>query len=144
MGFSIKAAWNYKCPRCRQGDIFIKPLNLKNPLEMPEACKYCGQKTEPEIGFYYGAMMISYGISSWLFLGIVLSLVFYFDWSVGNAMIVVIILCIFSYLKLIRFSRSLWLHMMEKHEPKTQTRVEQEIALDNSKSKAWKPRTLKT
>lgn len=140
MGFSLKAAWNYKCPRCRQGDIFVKPLNLKDPLDMPESCKYCGQKTEPEIGFYYGAMMVSYGISVWIFLAIVLFLVFYFDWAVSNAMLVVIALCVVTYLRLIRFSRSLWLHLMEKHKPDIQAKVEKEIEEANQKAQQWTPK----
>jgi uncharacterized protein (DUF983 family) len=143
MGFSMKAAWNYKCPRCRQGDIFIKPLNLKNPLAMPEKCQYCGQKTEPEIGFYYGAMMVSYAISSWLFLGIVLFLVFYYKWTVESAMLVVIALAVVTYLWLLRYSRSLWLHLMEKHKPEVEERVKLEIANKTVEQKEWKPRISK-
>lgn len=142
MGFSIKAAWNYKCPKCRQGDIFVKPINLKDPLNMPDDCPHCGQKTEPEIGFYYGAMMVSYGLSVWIFLAIVLVLVFYFEWTVESAMFVVIVFCAATYLKLIRFSRSLWLHMMEKHDPKIQESVENKIALAQTKPKTWTPRIL--
>lgn len=140
MGFSIKAAWNYKCPKCRQSDIFIKPINLKDPLNMPDSCVHCNQKTEPEIGFYYGAMMVSYGISVWSFLAIVLTLVFYFEWTVESAMVVVIFFCAVTYLKLIRFSRSLWLHMMEKHDPITQTRIEAKLKQIKPKVEDWKPR----
>ena len=31
---------------------------------MPEACSVCGQAYEPEVGFYWGAMYISYGFST--------------------------------------------------------------------------------
>jgi len=140
MGFSIKACWNYKCPRCRQGDIFEKPLQLNNPLAMPKRCTYCNQLTEPEIGFYYGAMMVSYGISAWLFLGIVLILVFYFDWSVNQAMVVVIILAIVTYLKLLRFSRSMWLHLMVKHSPEEEKKAILASKTTPLESKEWKPR----
>lgn len=140
MGFSIKACWNYKCPRCRQGDIFVRPLQLNNPLAMPKRCAYCNQLTEPEIGFYYGAMMVSYAISAWLFLGIVLILVFYFDWSVNQAMLVVIFLAIISYLKLLRFSRSMWLHLMVKHSPEEEKKSIMASKEVNSKSEEWKPR----
>ncbi len=139
MGFSWKAAWNYKCPRCRQGDIFTKPLNLKDPLSMPERCRYCGQRTEPEIGFYYGAMMVSYGLSVWLFLGIVLTLVFYFKWEVESAMVVVIVFAIVTYLKLLRFSRSIWLHFNEKHKPDVEEKVKLELANNEVSAEQWKP-----
>jgi len=143
MGFSIKACWNYKCPRCRQGDIFTKPLQLTDPLAMPKRCEYCKQLTEPEIGFYYGAMMVSYGISAWLFLAIVLILVFYFDWSVNQAMMVVIVLAIVSYLKLLRFSRSMWLHLMVKHNPAAEQESLRIAKQVQTKQKEWTPRIQK-
>ncbi len=110
---------------------------------MPEKCQYCGQKTEPEIGFYYGAMMVSYAISSWLFLGIVLFLVFYYKWTVESAMLVVIALAVVTYLWLLRYSRSLWLHLMEKHKPEVEERVKLEIANKTVEQKEWKPRISK-
>lgn len=144
MGFSLKASWNYKCPRCRQGDIFIKPLQLSKPLDMPERCPYCEQLTEPEIGFYYGAMMVSYAISAWLFLGIVLILVFYFDWSVNSAMLVVIVLTIITYLRMLRFSRSLWLHLMVRHSPEEEQKQVLAIKKEYPVKQEWKPRKHKT
>ncbi len=144
MGFSLKASWNYKCPRCRQGDIFTKPLVLSKPLDMPKRCSFCNQLTEPEIGFYYGAMMVSYGISSWTFLAIVLVLVFYFDWTVNSAMFVVIALALVTYLWLLRYSRSLWLHLMVKHSPEEEQK--QLLKRDEEPSvtkEEWKPRIKK-
>jgi len=143
MGFSLKASWNYKCPRCRQGDIFVKPLQLSNPLNMPENCAYCNQPTEPEIGFYYGAMMVSYAISAWLFLIIVLVLVFYFDWSVNSAMFVIIFLMAVCYLRLLRYSRSLWLHLMVRHSPEEEQRQLANIKQQSGLKKDWKPRLKK-
>lgn len=118
MAFSFKHMWNYKCPKCRQGDIFVKPLDLKNPLNMPKKCAVCGQPTEPEPGFYYGAMFLSYIIGGWTVLLPTLALVFYFKWSVGAAMTFTIFLALIIYLKLLRGARSLWLHMTVKYDPK--------------------------
>lgn len=54
-----------RCPRCRQGALFTHPaLNLGKFDEMPVACPVCGQAYEPEVGFYWGAMYISYGFST--------------------------------------------------------------------------------
>jgi len=143
MGFSIKACWNYKCPKCRQGDIFNKPLQLTDPLAMPKRCQYCNQLMEPEIGFYYGAMMVSYAISAWLFLAIVLILVFYFDWSVNQAMIVVIVLAIVTYLWLLRFSRSMWLHLMVRHDPELEAKSILAVKDSTNNHEEWKPRVKK-
>ena len=60
-----------KCPRCQEGDLFIKPFEFTKPLNMPERCPVCHQKFEPEPGFYYGAMFLSYIFSAFFFLGIV-------------------------------------------------------------------------
>lgn len=141
MGFSFKAMWNNKCPRCRQGDIFVKPLVLSNPLNMPHSCEHCGQLTEPEPGFYYGAMFISYIASVFFLLIPTLILVFYFKWSVESAMGFTIFLGVITYLKFLRGSRSAWFHMMVKHNPKVEKEVKFKIASSNNKD--WKPNLSK-
>lgn len=131
MGFSIKHMWKYKCPRCRQGDIFVKPLVITKPLEMPDQCEYCGQPTQPEPGFYFGAMFLSYIFSGWYILLPTLLLVFYFKWSLNAAMGAVILLGALSYLTILRCARSLWFHLMIKHDPQ----IEQDV-LTKMKQKA--------
>ncbi|UOG73843.1 DUF983 domain-containing protein [Hymenobacter tibetensis] len=39
-------------------------FNLRRFDEMYEDCVACGQYYEPEVGFYWGAMYISYGFST--------------------------------------------------------------------------------
>ena len=142
MGFSFKAVWNYKCPRCRQGPIFTEPLNMMSPLSMPARCEYCGQKTEPETGFYFGAMMVSYGISAVLFLSIAFILVFYFKWSVEKTMVLIVFLAVLLWIWLMRYSRSMWLHFNVKHNPAEQEKQENSRTEKpkNTQSKQWKPR----
>ncbi|WP_310397119.1 DUF983 domain-containing protein [Hymenobacter sp.] len=54
-----------RCPRCHEGKLFShSALNLRQFDEMPVACPVCGQAFEPEVGFYWGAMYISYGFST--------------------------------------------------------------------------------
>lgn len=112
----LKSIWNYKCPRCRKGDMFIKPFDIKKPLDMPKACAHCAQVMEPEPGFYYGAMFLSYIISGFMFLIPGLTLIFLFKWTVNQAMLLVLVIAILSFLKLLRGSRALWLHLMIKYE----------------------------
>lgn len=114
----IKSAWNYYCPRCREGKIFTEPLVISDPLNMPEECSVCGQKTNPEPGFYYGSMFLSYIMSGFLLLGSALLLVFYFEWSANQAMVFVIFLAAVMYLKILRVSRSIWIHTVVKYNPK--------------------------
>lgn len=54
-----------KCPRCHRGPLFKhSAFNLRRFDEMYEDCVACGQYYEPEVGFYRGAMYISYGFST--------------------------------------------------------------------------------
>lgn len=58
------ALLNLKCPRCHRGHLFkYSALSLTKFDDMYEACPECGQHYEPEVGFYWGAMYISYGFS---------------------------------------------------------------------------------
>jgi len=123
MAFSIKAMWNNKCPRCRQGNIFKEPLDFGKPLEMETTCNYCGQKTEPEPGFYYGAMFLSFGIECLVFLPGVLIAVLVYGWSIFGAMSIMLFLFAVSFLKILRGSRSLWLHMIVKHRPDIESKI---------------------
>lgn len=117
MSFSFKSMWKYKCPRCRQGDLFIKPLKLSDPLAMPKQCQHCGQKTEPEPGFYFGAMYISYIFMSGFILVPTLLLVFLLGWSVEGAMVFAIALMAVSYFRFARGARAFYIHMVIKFDP---------------------------
>jgi len=113
---NFTAMWNNKCPRCRKGNIFVKPLDVLNPLEMPEKCTMCGQATEPEPGFYYGAMFISYAIASFILLPTTLILLFHFKLSLTTTFIIMGIIMVVMFLKLLRGSRSLYFHLMVKYD----------------------------
>lgn len=115
----FKSAWNYYCPRCREGKIFTEPLVLSEPLNMPEKCSVCGQRTNPEPGFYYGSMFLSYILSGFLLLGTALLLVFYFGWTANQAMLFVLFLAAVIYLKILRVSRSIWIHAVVKYDSKS-------------------------
>jgi hypothetical protein len=56
---------NNKCPRCHEGIFFEdnNPYHLKKFDKMNLHCSVCDEQFEPEIGFYYGAMYVSYGLT---------------------------------------------------------------------------------
>ncbi|MFK7933730.1 MAG: DUF983 domain-containing protein [Saprospiraceae bacterium] len=114
--FSWKAMWNYKCPRCKEGDLFVQPLKLSNPGNMHERCPDCDLNFEPEPGFYFGALIISYGLSSWMLLVPTLVLVLIYDWSVNAGMAFAIGLAALTYLTILRVSRSLYLHASMRYD----------------------------
>ncbi len=113
----IASTFKYKCPRCRKGDLFTKPFNISKPLDMPKRCVHCEQKTEPEPGFYFGAMFLSYLLTAFPLLAIGLGLGFAFDWSMGGIIWALLFVAALTFVKVLRFSRSLWIHLMVKYEP---------------------------
>jgi uncharacterized protein (DUF983 family) len=64
-GSVVGAMLAQKCPRCHRGLLFRhSALHLTKFDAMYESCAVCGQHYEPEVGFYWGAMYISYGFST--------------------------------------------------------------------------------
>ncbi|MFO0436645.1 MAG: DUF983 domain-containing protein, partial [Sphingobacteriaceae bacterium] len=55
-----------KCPRCHQGDVFTEknPYKLNKVFSMHETCSHCQLKYEKEPSFFYGAMYVSYALTS--------------------------------------------------------------------------------
>lgn len=112
----LNSAWSYKCPRCRQGDIFTKPFQFSKPLDMPDTCAVCGQKTMPEPGFYYGSMYISYIVTGFLYIAIVVGLIVAFGMSVEKAFVILLVFVALTYFKTARLARSFWIHIMVKYD----------------------------
>jgi uncharacterized protein (DUF983 family) len=70
-----KAMLEQRCPRCREGKLFSEPAyGSINFYKMKAQCEVCEQVFDPEPGFYFGAMYISYAflvaisVTSWVFL----------------------------------------------------------------------------
>lgn len=54
---------NFKCPVCHEGEFFqAHPYVLSKVGDLHANCPVCGVKYEKEIGFYTGAMYVSYAI----------------------------------------------------------------------------------
>lgn len=67
---SGSAQWQGKCPRCRKGDVFLHSgWQLNKFSAMNSACPHCNASFEPEPGFYFGAMFVSYAVNVVLFIG---------------------------------------------------------------------------
>ncbi len=61
---NFDAFLKFKCPKCRRGKMFTHSVfNLRKFQEMNSRCPVCQVNFEPETGFYWGAMYISYAIS---------------------------------------------------------------------------------
>jgi uncharacterized protein (DUF983 family) len=113
------AILSMKCPRCYEGDLFINhsPFPLSQLHKMPDHCKACGLKFNPEPGFYTGAMYVSYAINIGLFI------MSFFVLYIGLKMDVVSFLLIYGISLLLlspflfRYSRTLFLYLFYDYKP---------------------------
>ena len=81
-GTAISALWQGKCPRCRKGKVFTYPLRRITRFSvMNPTCSHCNASFEPEPGFYFGAMFVSYAFNVALFIVCWILLYFLFDVS---------------------------------------------------------------
>ena len=64
-----------KCARCHKGKVFENnnPYSVRNGLTIKTQCSECGLKYEKEPGFFYGALYVSYALSSGIFIVLYLS-----------------------------------------------------------------------
>ena len=114
----ISAVWHHKCPRCRVGDLFeTSSFSFSKPFEMYPGCNKCGQTYYPEPGFYYGAMFMSYIITSFFSLGVVGFAMLVLDWSVEAAFGLLIGILAICYVWFFRTARSAWINITVKYDP---------------------------
>ena len=112
-----------KCPRCREGALFINPnpYVLRMTMHMPENCPVCGQKFELQTGFYFGTGYVSYGITIilsaltlvlwWFTIGIGIKDNRIWWWLLSNAALLVLLQ---PYLQ--RLARSIWIAIFVKYD----------------------------
>lgn len=113
----VSSIWNYKCPRCRKGDLYVQPFMMSAPLSMHEKCSHCGQRFEPEPGYYFGAMFISYIRTAWTCLAIVGFCMLVLGWSVNASFALLIFVCAVSYFWVARISRAMYIHLDVRFDP---------------------------
>jgi uncharacterized protein (DUF983 family) len=94
-----------RCPRCRQGAIFQRWMT------MHASCASCGLVYEREIGYFTGAMVISYGLSIVFYLGIYLFLTQAAGQSIGPLLLLEMLVLYLPLVPLVfRYSRILWIY----------------------------------
>ncbi|MFY0625160.1 MAG: DUF983 domain-containing protein [Reichenbachiella sp.] len=101
------------CPKCRKGRMF-NGIQLKKwfSSEMYDQCPKCNQTFEPEPGFYYGAMIVSYAFSVAItFCCVFILFVFFQDPHLWVYTVVVISAVLFMWPFMFRYSRSIFLHL---------------------------------
>jgi len=58
------ALLDLRCPRCHEGKLFsTSAFNVTRFAQMPAQCPICAQSFEPEPGFYFGSMYITFAFN---------------------------------------------------------------------------------
>jgi uncharacterized protein (DUF983 family) len=118
-----------KCPRCREGYLFESKnayaLKQSRYIKMHDHCPTCGQRTEIEVGFYYGTSYVSYALTVaysvatfvawWILFGFSIEDNSIFYWLTVNSVSLLLMQPLFM-----RLSRTLWLSWFVKYDPEWQ------------------------
>ncbi|PKP11162.1 MAG: DUF983 domain-containing protein [Bacteroidetes bacterium HGW-Bacteroidetes-3] len=110
-----------KCPRCHEGD-FMKEKNmfkLNKAFQMNDHCSVCGLKYMMEPSFFYGAMYVNYGLTVGISIVTFLIAVLFFNLSLVESFIPIVIALILTAPVSIRFSRIIWINLFVKYKPKS-------------------------
>jgi uncharacterized protein (DUF983 family) len=107
-----------KCPRCHSHDLFETPTySFRNFFGMPDNCPKCGQKFSLEVGFYFGAMYVSYGVCVAYGVALFVALtVLYPSFSLHFYMISLLITLIMLWPAIFRFSRAIWINFFVDYD----------------------------
>lgn len=105
-----------RCPQCREGEIFTDDvLNLKKMSSVHKNCPNCNLRYEKEPGNFYGAMYISYGFSTGLFLVTAFILYFFFsDPPLNVYLFSIIVVALLLFPLNFRYSRVIFLYLIWK------------------------------
>ena len=134
-GSKLNSVFKMKCPRCQEGDFFIShPYSLKNVGKTHKHCPSCGLKYEKEIGFYYGAMYVSYALGVGLFVACWASFNLFFpNANVFTQIAVISGLSIVLSPYLYALSKIIWANLFFSYDPDAikNFKVSKELKMDN-------------
>ena len=117
-GSKLYSVWHNKCPRCQEGDFFVKPagFRFKDNLKTHENCSNCGLKYMIEPSFFYGAIYVSYAITVAMAAAVfVISQLF--DLSLVASLISILVVLILANPFVMRVSRLLYINMFIGFKP---------------------------
>lgn len=107
-----------KCPRCQEGDFFVKPagFRFKDNLKTHENCSNCGLKYMIEPSFFYGAMYVSYAITVAMAVAVFV-ICQLLDLSLVTSLISILVALILANPFVMRVSRLLYINMFIHFKP---------------------------
>ena len=119
----LQHALHNRCPRCYHGPLFkANPYVLRRIGQMPKTCPACELVYEPEPGFFFGALIVSYALAApsclLYFLLLNMGMRIPFDMALGMVAVTQLLLAPF----LFHFSRSVWIYFHVNYDPEAAAR----------------------
>jgi uncharacterized protein (DUF983 family) len=120
----LQSIFQGKCPKCLEGVLFLdsNPYHLRNMGKMHPNCPVCGEATEPEPNFYYGAMYVSYAYTVALFVATYLLAAVIFGLGMWPTIGILTGLLVMLGPYLFRLSRITYLNFFVHYDPAAATR----------------------
>lgn len=117
-GAKLYSIARFKCPRCHEGNLFTvkNPYRLKYLDKMPHYCLVCGEDLQREVGFYYGAMMISHGTTTLIAVIVHVTVFHFYGWNLTPNIIAMLFFIIGLFPIVFRSSRAIWINFFSKYD----------------------------
>ena len=114
-------SFRMKCPKCARGSLFVNPnpYVMKTMASMHAECPHCHISFHQEPGFYWGAMFVSYALTSGLVFFNTIWIYLAFGWDMWAHMIINVGLILLLSPLSFRISRALWLNGTMRYIEKT-------------------------
>lgn len=108
----LKAIISMKCPNCRQGNVFRKPLR------MYEDCPHCGIHFEREDGYFMMSVFVGYVMSFIIGVAVVVGLYFTIRPSIWGYLIGATVALVLASPLIFHYARIIWLYIDQLLDPR--------------------------
>lgn len=116
----------HKCPRCLEGELYPdrNPYHLSQTAKMYSHCPKCNLNYQPEPGYFYGAMYVSYAFTVAISVGVFLvDYLFFWDWGVAFFLLILTVILAVLAPYTFRTSRVIWLNIFHSYRPEIRREV---------------------
>jgi uncharacterized protein (DUF983 family) len=113
---TLWAICRQRCPRCRQGGIFLYSIFLGFP-KMCQHCSVCDLKFQREEGYFLGAMYISFGLALAIIALIAALLWAITGWWITKDVTWAVVLFLPLAPTISLFARVLWIYLDQTFDP---------------------------
>ena len=113
----LYSIFNNKCPKCHQGDFFVtKSPYSTDFIKMHDKCSHCGEIFNKEVGFFYGAMYVSYGVNIALGIGLFILMVLLFKTGLFTYLFSFLGLVVVLFPWVMRISRLIYINLFVSYD----------------------------